>query len=833
MKRKSHRKQYVEKRSSRSSQTRQNRKRTNKKFFIARIENGHLRRLCYILFVFVIVLALGFAAANALTLKIDGKFIPTYASEAADIAEKSKESDFILSNPSKIYDDSGKLLVSFKADTGGSYARYNEIPTDVVNAFIAIEDRTFWTNSGFDLRGSLRALVSVVKNGSMTQGGSTITQQLVRAIYLTREKSIGRKIKEIFLAKDITKKYSKKKIMEYYVNSCCYSNNIYGIKDAANIYFNKTPKQLTLSQAAYLCSIPNRPALYNPYRNSDKIIARRNRILSAMYQQKMISKSQYDEATTEKITIAKRKTTEISDYATTYAIHSATLYLMKKDGFKFQYKWANTKAFQAYKKSYNTEYAAMKSTLYTKGYTIKTTLNPTRQKKLQALLNEQMNRYSTRISNGSYKLQGAFTVIDNKTHKVVGIIGGRKGTSSTNYSLNRAFQSPRQPGSTIKPLVIYTPALEKDWTAYSTLRNVDVSTAYARYKSGYKVSTMGGSSMSLANAVFKSVNGCAIYLYAQVTPSVGLSKLTSMKFSTILPTDYGLASGLGGLTAGATTYEMANAYSTLANDGAYTQADCIKSIKDMNGNELYSSPSATQVYTKDAAQSMTGILRGVITKGTASSMNWSSSTDAAGKTGTTNSNKDAWFCGYTPYYTISVWCGNDDPEDTSLYGGTAPVQIWKAIQSYMIENKDTAHFENSPIPGGYSSSSSSSSYSRSSKSNTTTSNTTTENGTTSSTTDNNTDQNNQSSSTTSNNNSQSSSTSNNNSSSSTSNNQSNNSSTSGSSSSRSNTSSGSTNSNSSKSSTSSSSSSQGSSSSSSSSSASTGSSSSASSSSNQ
>lgn len=716
MRKKSHRKQYVHKRKGfKHGKVKQH-----------RIKNGHLRRLCYILGVFVLVIVLGFAAANAVTLKIDGKFIPTYASEAAEIAAKSKESDFVLSNPSKVYDSSGKLLISFKGDTGGSYAKYSEIPKNVVNAFIAIEDKSFWTNNGFSLRGSLRALVSVIKNGSMTQGGSTITQQLVRTIYLTRQKSIGRKIEEIFLARDITKKYSKKKIMEYYVNSCCFSNNIYGIKDASNTYFGVSPSKLSLAQATYLAAIPNRPALYNPYTNSAGVIKRRNRILKAMREDGMITQAQYTAALKEKITVKKKKSTEISDYATTYAIHSTIIYLMKKDGFKFQYKWATTKAYNAYKKKYNTEYSAMRSTLYTKGYTIKTTLNSSRQKKLQQLMNAKLSNYSTVRTNGSYKLQGALTIIDNNTHKVVGIIGGRQDSNSTNYSLNRAYQSPRQPGSTIKPLVIYTPALENGKTAYSTLKNIDVQTAYARKKQGLSIQTMSGSTMTLAQAVFKSVNGCAIYLYDQVTPAKGLLKLVNMHFKTILPSDYGLASGLGGLTTGATTEEMANAYSTLANYGMYTQTDCLTSIKDKDGNEIYKSPTATRVYTESASQKMTGILRGVITKGTASSMNWSSvsSTDAAGKTGTTNSSKDAWFCGYTPYYTISVWCGNDDPEDTSLYGGTAPVQIWKSIQSYMLQGKATAHFENASIPSGYSTSSSSSSSRYSySKKNTATTNT--------------------------------------------------------------------------------------------------------------
>lgn len=672
-----------------SRKNKENRTKKKKTSFLIRF----LKIFVILVLVFALVGVLGFGAANIYTYRSDGRLIYQYQQDAEKTAHNSRPEDFQLGSPSKIYDANNRMLLSLKSDETGSYSYYADIPKNAVNAFIAIEDRSFWENNGFSVKGSARALFSVLRHGSMTQGGSTITQQLVRTMYLTRDKKLTRKIKEIFLAEAFTKKYSKKRIMEFYINTCNYSNNIYGLKDAASAYFDKKLNQLDLSECAYLCAIPNRPTYYNPYTNSKAVIGRRNRILDAMAECGFITKSEATQAKNEKIVIAQKKRIQYSDYATTYALNCAIRYLMKRNGFEFEYQWDNDDAYKAYKKKYAEWYAKGRKELYTKGYTIRTSLDASKQKELQNILNKKLALYSNRKKSGLYELQGAMTVIDNQTHKVVGIIGGRRTTDATGYTLNRAFQSPRQPGSSIKPLVIYTPGIEMGSNAYTELKNVDVKEAYKAYKNKSDFDSLSGAKMNLRRAVEKSVNGCALYLYEQVTPPTGLGKLVKMNFSTIIPDDYTLSSGLGGLSYGATTTEMAAAYSSLANEGEYTQADCITSIKDSNGREIYSAPGSDQVYTEDAANQMTDILKGVVRRGTARSMNWSSSTEAAGKTGTTNSNKDAWFCGYTPYYTISVWCGNDDPQDTSLEGGTAPVQVWKAAQMFMIQGKPAKKFK--------------------------------------------------------------------------------------------------------------------------------------------
>ena len=325
-------------------------------------------------------------------------------------------------------------------------------------------------------------------------------------------------------------------------------------------------------------------------------------------------------------------------------------------------------------------------------------MNLKAQKNLQKIFDKEL-AFNTKVdeSTGIYQFQGAMTVIDNETGKVVAMIGGRSQDElQQTYSLNRGFQSFKQPGSSIKPLVIYTPALEEGYDANSTLTEIDVKAA--KKSTSEKISKMSGKKMSLRYAVEDSKNGCAYSLYNIITPKVGLSYIENMNFSKIVQQDYTLSSGLGGLHHGTNTVEMANAYSTLENHGEYRQADCISSILDASGNEIYEEPESKTVYTRSASDQMTDILEGVLNSsaGTAKGLKWSSASDvaAAAKTGTTNDNNVAWFCGYTPYYTISVWVGYDYPKSVKgLWGNTYPAYIWKEAMLYMIDGKDEADFD--------------------------------------------------------------------------------------------------------------------------------------------
>lgn len=671
-----------------------------KRLKVAR-KKDFFRRLRNVILILAIAFCALFAAGNLMLKKATGQTLIGCMREAKDLVDSSTPDTFRLAQTSYIYSDDGTQLAALAESEDATYLSYEDIPADVVNAFVSVEDRTFWNNSGVDYKGILRVCVNYVKTkGQVAEGASTITQQLARGTFLSNEKTLSRKIKEIFIARQLTKKYTKEQIMEFYCNSCCFANGIYGVEDASQKYFDRSVSDLSLSETAYICAIPNRPEYYNPLKNSENAISRRNKILQDMYECDYITKDAGDAALAENITVAEVSDEEDTfyNYEATYAINCAIRYLMKQDGFEFKSHFEDDADYDTYNAYYDEMYKQAKHKLYTGGYKVTTTMNLKAQKNLQKIFDKEL-AFNTKVdeSTGIYQFQGAMTVIDNETGKVVAMIGGRSQDElQQTYSLNRGFQSFKQPGSSIKPLVIYTPALEEGYDANSTLTEIDVKAA--KKSTSEKISKMSGKKMSLRYAVEDSKNGCAYSLYNIITPKVGLSYIENMNFSKIVQQDYTLSSGLGGLHHGTNTVEMANAYSTLENHGEYRQADCISSILDASGNEIYEEPESKTVYTRSASDQMTDILEGVLNSsaGTAKGLKWSSASDvaAAAKTGTTNDNNVAWFCGYTPYYTISVWVGYDYPKSVKgLWGNTYPAYIWKEAMLYMIDGKDEADFD--------------------------------------------------------------------------------------------------------------------------------------------
>ena len=671
-----------------------------KRLKVAR-KKDFFRRLRNVILILAIAFCALFAAGNLMLKKATGQTLIGCMREAKNLVDSSTPDTFRLAQTSYIYSDDGTQLAALAESEDATYLSYEDIPADVVNAFVSVEDRTFWNNSGVDYKGILRVCVNYVKTkGQVAEGASTITQQLARGTFLSNEKTLSRKIKEIFIARQLTKKYTKEQIMEFYCNSCCFANGIYGVEDASQKYFGRSVSDLSLSETAYICAIPNRPEYYNPLKNSENAISRRNKILQDMYECDYITKDAGDAALAENITVAEVSDEEDTfyNYEATYAINCAIRYLMKQDGFEFKSHFEDDADYDTYNAYYDEMYKQAKHKLYTGGYKVTTTMNLKAQKNLQKIFDKEL-AFNTKVdeSTGIYQFQGAMTVIDNETGKVVAMIGGRSQDElQQTYSLNRGFQSFKQPGSSIKPLVIYTPALEEGYDANSTLTEIDVKAA--KKSTSEKISKMSGKKMSLRYAVEDSKNGCAYSLYNIITPKVGLSYIENMNFSKIVQQDYTLSSGLGGLHHGTNTVEMANAYSTLENHGEYRQADCISSILDASGNEIYEEPESKMVYTRSASDQMTDILEGVLNSsaGTAKGLKWSSASDvaAAAKTGTTNDNNVAWFCGYTPYYTISVWVGYDYPKSVKgLWGNTYPAYIWKEAMLYMIDGKVEADFD--------------------------------------------------------------------------------------------------------------------------------------------
>ena len=619
-----------------------------------------------------------------------------YAKEVQALKEKavqtvadSDESIFIPSQICSVYDTDGKLISERKGTKDAQYVKYEDIPQDFITAIISIEDKKFYKHHGVDFKAVIRAVKARVTNGRVTQGGSTITMQLAKLMYMNPDQTWQYKVEQMFLAIELEGRYSKEKILEFYLNNVYFANGYYGIDAACHGYFNCELKDLDVSQVAFLCAIPNSPTYYDPVTNMEHTLKRRDLILQNMKDDGKITQEQYYEATKEDIELnrpKKKNTDKINNYVDTYAYYCATRALMEQEGFTFQYYFDSDEEKKAYNEQYDELYAACQKKLYSGGYKIYTTIDMDKQKKLQSTVDDTLAGFTEKNDDGTYNMQGAAVTIDNNTGYVVAIVGGRD-QDFNSYTLNRAFQSHRQPGSSIKPLIVYTPAFERGYDPNTIVDDHKFEGGPSNATNTY------AGKIQLRYAVAKSLNTVAWQVYEQVTPKVGLQYLKNMNFSSIVKDDYTLATSLGGFTKGVSPLEMASAYTALENDGMFRQPNCIKSIVDADENVVYSSQmTEVSIYEQDAARTMTDVLTTVMDSGTGRALKLSNM-PCAGKTGTTNDHKDGWFVGYTRYYTTSVWVGCDYPKSISnLSGSTYPGQIWKAYMSAIHENLDPMDF---------------------------------------------------------------------------------------------------------------------------------------------
>ena len=605
--------------------------------------------------------------------------------EAAELVENSTEATFRASQTSVVYDVNGEEISVVKGEKDSYYLTIDQIPEGVKAAIVSIEDKKFYKHKGVDFKAIVRAAIAMVKNQKITQGGSTITQQLARNVFLSNEKSWERKIEEIFIAAGLEKKYTKDQILEFYLNNIYFANGYYGIEAAARGYFNTGVEDLSLADQALLCGIPNNPTIYDPVEHPDNAIARRNRILKQMYEDGKISADTYEEESGRELTLNRPKY-EKNDYVETYTYYCATRALMEYSGFTFQYEFDSTEEQEAYEEAYDELYEDCQKSLYTGGYRIHTSIDLDAQEELQASIDEGVAEFTDTTDDGIYKLQASGVCIDNETGHVLAIVGGRSQDLS-GYTLNRAYQSFRQPGSSIKPLIVYTPQLERGYTPDSIVHDVKTEDGPSNSNGVYS------GDITLRSAVEQSKNTVAWSLLEELTPKVGLEYLKTMNFSKLDARDEVPAAALGGFTYGMSAVEMASGYATLENDGVYRVPTCIESIEDSTGKVLYQSDDEGKtVYEQNAARMMTDILTGVMTRGTAKGLDLGDM-PSAGKTGTTNDHKDGWFCGYTRYYTTSIWVGYDTPQEMSgLSGATYPGHIWQDFMKKIHEGKEPLDF---------------------------------------------------------------------------------------------------------------------------------------------
>ena len=607
------------------------------------------------------------------------KVLPMFTEAREEVFDKLvhlSEDDFVMKEDTVVYDSKGKQVGSVNAGSY-KYVKINDVSPYIYEGYIAVEDKRFKTHGGVDLVATMRAGVSLLKhNMEITQGGSTITQQVIKNNLLTQNKSYTRKIAEILLAPTIESKFTKAQIMEFYCNSNFYGNKCYGVGAASKYYFGKKCADLEPHEAAMLIGLSNSPASYNPVLHPKAALKKRNSVLRIMCKEGVITPKEYKSALKKKLNIKQfsEKGGSKESYVMSYAIHCAAISLMEKENFKFQYVFDSKEDYQKYNKQYSKVYSEKIESIRSGGYKLYTSINMKKQKKLQKAVDNGLSFNKEKDGDtGKYALQGAAVCINNETNYVEAIVGGR----GKNDQYNRAYLAARQSGSAIKPLIDYTPGFESGMYSPSTIVN--------DHKFANGPSNAGGGyhgNVRIREAVARSLNMVAWQVLDNITVKYGLSFLDKLHFHNISYIDNdNMALSLGGFTEGVRVVDMAKGFSTLANNGSYSDRTCIKKIEHVSDGVVYKNNNEKdQVYSQDAAWMMTDVLKGVFNEsyGTGRKLKLDNGQICAGKTGTTNSSKDVWFCGYTKYYTTVVWAGYDTPRAMpGASGASIPGVIWK------------------------------------------------------------------------------------------------------------------------------------------------------------
>ena len=596
---------------------------------------------------------------------------------AYDKLAQMDRSDFSMLSDTVIYDKDGKQIGLINAGHY-QYMDINHISMNLQNGYIAQEDRRFKNHNGVDWIATFRAGLALIKHGGeVTQGGSTITQQVIKNTYLTQERTFTRKIVEILLAPELEKKYSKADIMEFYCNTNFYGHRCYGVEAASLYYFGKHAEDLAPEEAAVLIGISNSPSAYDPVSHPDASKNKRDDVLKSMNEVGYLSNEDYEKAVSSPLKIVQKETEGTDEnYQSSYAIHCAALELMKMDGFEFQYTFDNKEDYTLYSERYTAAYSEQSDRIRAGGFQIYTSLDSGLQAVLQTQIDASLSGFTELQENGKFALQGAGVIVDNKTNYVTAIVGGR----GADDPFNRAYLSARQPGSTIKPLIDYGPAFDTG-EYYPTRMVNDHKWEKGPSNSGRRYF----GNVTVREALNRSLNTVAWQILEDIGIDFGLSYLGEMEFQKLSYVDNQVPSlSIGGFTNGVRVVDMAKGYSTLANDGVYNDRTCIVKILHEKESELTKdmTPFAKQVYRSDSAFMLTDVLKGTFTSpyGTGRGLGLENDMPAAGKTGTTNSSKDTWFCGYTPYYTAAVWVGYDIPRNMpGIYGATYAGKIWKNV----------------------------------------------------------------------------------------------------------------------------------------------------------
>lgn len=592
------------------------------------------------------------------------------------------------------------------------WADYEEIPQQMIEATVAIEDKRFFEHDGVDWMRTVSASANMFL-GSGTYGGSTLTQQLIKNLTQEKDVTVRRKLLEIFRALEFEKHYSKEEILEWYLNTIYLGEGAYGVKSAAQVYFGKELDELTVKECACIIGITNNPSRYDPYIYPENNEQRTLTILQQMYLQEMLSRREYDEAC-DQVLEFRNQNDSLQKFTCSNCGYKAAINHFEKIGDDYFCPNCGDKQIFDTKNDYYTYFEdavitdvindLMEQTGYTKelcsqmittgGFIIYSTIDLDAQAKVDAVYQELANVPET---HSAQQLQSAIIVIDNDSGDIVAMAGG-VGEKPGNLTWNRATMSRLSPGSSIKPLTVYGPALAEgiitpgsayEDSAYMELEGKQWPQNENRTYSGW---------MLVNNGLAQSLNTIAVKVLADLTPiksyqfakeKLGLTSLVqSEQINGTAFSDIDLAPlGMGQLTHGLTIREMASAYATFPNQGVYRKARTYTKVVDTDGNVILDNTQKTNVaMNSHAAWYMVQMLRYAVQYGTGTPAQIPD-VPVAGKTGTTSDNRDRWFSGFTPNYTATVWCGYDDPEEVRPVINRNPaVMMWRQVMTLLQQD---------------------------------------------------------------------------------------------------------------------------------------------------
>ncbi|MFA7467892.1 MAG: PBP1A family penicillin-binding protein [Desulfotomaculaceae bacterium] len=580
------------------------------------------------------------------------------------------DAKLIPATATQIYDHDEKLVTQIGLENRVEVS-VSSLPEHVKEAFLAAEDHFFYEHHGIRIKAIFRAAFSDVLHlmgmERSFQGGSTITQQLVKMSFLTPEKSLKRKIQEALLSFQLERRYSKDEILGMYLNRLYLGEGAsggqaaYGVQAAAQVYFNKDAKELTINESAVLAGITNSPSNYSPYVNMEAALTRRNQVLQDMLTYGFIDEQTYQQVKTEEIPLIQVETS-LSKYPYPYFVDYITDRLLASFG----------------------EDAVFKG-----GLKVYTTMDPKIQGYVEAALAKPDNfPASNKNEAGLLQPQGSMVVLDPGDGSIRALVGGREHTQMR--ALNRATMSPRQPGSSIKPILAYAPAIEFAGMGPASIID-DAPIHYSAYGNYAPKNSSGGfrGLITMRAALTSSVNIAAVKLlmeHVTMPEAIKFASRMDLNFQALGP-----SMALGSQEV--TPLQLAAAYAAFPNQGIFNTPHAIIRVEDREGNIIYEADSSPRRAMKETtAYLTTSMLQSVVQSGTGTNARLADR-PAAGKTGTTDEGKDIWFAGYTPNLVGVVWIGYDQPTRmSSSYGGTFPAKIWREVMTAAHKDQPVQKF---------------------------------------------------------------------------------------------------------------------------------------------